>query len=1122
MFANKFSGAVFLLGVLFSQSIPQVTTAAYCDQAQFISDVSVPDGAAFAPGTAFIKTWRLQNVGSCTWTTAYRLAFISGDGMGAPAAVSMPVVVPPGEMVDVSVNLTAPAAPGHYRGLWKLRNAAGTAFGIGATAADAFWVDINVIDGSAVIFDFVANAPYAQWKSGAGPLPYPGTSGDNRGYAYKLDAPRLENDSVDTLPGLLTVPHNKWDGYIQATYPELQVEAGDRLQTLVNCEFGATRCYVTFRVDYITESGSVRTLWTWREAYEGKFYRASIDLSPLAGQRVRFILMVLSNGSASWDRPIWGSPRIVRSATGSPPAPPATLTPLPAFTPTVAPLNPPPSIAPSGCDKASFVADINVPDGTVFAPGAAFTKTWRLKNAGSCAWTTAYRLLFYSGEQMGAPTSLNLPRVVMPGDFIDLTVNMIAPALIGSYRGFWILSNSSGALFGLGSDATMPFWVEILVAGQSPTDMGYDFTSNVCAAQWRSGAGTLPCPGLDGDANGFVLRLDAPLQEDGSTSGPGLITFPQRIYNGYIQGIYPTFTVQPGDRFQTTVGCEFGSYCGVAFRLDYMTTATGSVNNFVTWREQNERHYSNLNVDLTPLAGRSVRFVLTILALGTSNGDRALWGAPRIVHAVVSNPITATASATSTATETPSPTLTPTATSTVSTENWLTYTDAIHGFEFKYPPGGQIVPGVDNVPRISLPIQPGTNLVEKYLEVFATENSTTCHSPLTTPNPPETVIINGISFLKETATEGAAGSLYQWVAYSTARDTVCVTLSFVLHSHDPSMFSTPPPVFDRAAETAVFGQIVSTFTWLAPTPTPTPTSITADWLAYTNSYYGFQLRYPPRLEDIPSPDNNYARIDLSFQGGTNLREKYLEVIVVENANPCQSPLATSSMLATSETVTINGISFLKQTGGDAGAGNFYQWEAYSTASGSACVSLDFVLHSLNPDNFATPPLVFDYATETAVFLQIVETFTWLPATPTPEATLTPTATPDLTGFEQALVAALNAQDFAALRTSMEPAFAFGFWQSQGFSTTPDLAIQQLSANYIGPNTHLTPDPAKDLTALLGGLNAYAIMGIDPATSHALFVSGWGLEATSEAILYTTRRPDGSLYWNAVLIAPAGF
>ncbi|MGH7809066.1 MAG: NBR1-Ig-like domain-containing protein, partial [Candidatus Binatia bacterium] len=536
-----------------------------------------------------------------------------------------------------------------------MTNASGVQFGIGDSATNPFWADINVVENKSVIYDFVANAPYAQWKSGGGPLPFPGTSGDSRGYAFQVTSPHLEDDSIDSLPGLLTVPQNKYNGYIQATYPEFQVQQGDTLQTLVNCEFGAAGCYATFRVDYLSSTGVQRTLWSWRESYDKRFYRANINLSPLAGQKVRFVLMLLSSGLASGDRAIWGAPRIVRSGATQPPAPPATLTALPPLTPTPTPFGqPPPPISSPGCDKASFVADVTVPDGTLFSPGAAFTKTWRLKNAGTCTWTTAYKYLFYSGEQMSAPTSINLPWNVSPGQTVDLTVNMVAPASSGKYRGYWILSNAAGSLFGIGTGAANAIWVEINVAGDNPIGTGYDFAANACSAEWKSAAGILPCPGTEADARGFILKQDAPKLEDSSTGAPGLLTFPQNRYNGQIQGFYPTFTVQPGDRFQTTVGCENGASCYVTFRLDYMN-ANGSIKTFWTRREKNEKQYYAANVDLGPLVGQSLRFILTVNATGYATNDRAIWGSPRIVRVGGAPPTVTPAPPTATPTPTNAP-----------------------------------------------------------------------------------------------------------------------------------------------------------------------------------------------------------------------------------------------------------------------------------------------------------------------------------------------------------------------------------------------------------------------------------------------------------------------------------
>jgi hypothetical protein len=99
-----------------------------CDNASYVSDVTIPDGTVIPAGGKFVKTWLLQNVGACNWTTGYSLAFQSGDQMGGMnAAVSG--LVPSGGQSELSVNLTAPASAGTYTGQWQMRNAQGQPFG---------------------------------------------------------------------------------------------------------------------------------------------------------------------------------------------------------------------------------------------------------------------------------------------------------------------------------------------------------------------------------------------------------------------------------------------------------------------------------------------------------------------------------------------------------------------------------------------------------------------------------------------------------------------------------------------------------------------------------------------------------------------------------------------------------------------------------------------------------------------------------------------------------------------------------------------------------------------------------------------------------------------------------
>lgn len=108
-----------------------------CDNSVFVTDVTIQDGTQMAPGQAFTKTWRLQNAGTCPWTTAYKLTFVFGNAMGGSAA-AVSRNVNPGESVDISVPMTAPTTPGQARGEWRMVNANGQPFG------QTVWVIINV------------------------------------------------------------------------------------------------------------------------------------------------------------------------------------------------------------------------------------------------------------------------------------------------------------------------------------------------------------------------------------------------------------------------------------------------------------------------------------------------------------------------------------------------------------------------------------------------------------------------------------------------------------------------------------------------------------------------------------------------------------------------------------------------------------------------------------------------------------------------------------------------------------------------------------------------------------------------------------------------------------------
>jgi hypothetical protein len=100
----------------------------YCDNSAFISDVSIPDGTVIDPRESFTKTWKFKNTGTCEWSTAYAITFISGNAMGG-STTALTVSVSAGEEVDISVKFVAPETAGTYYSYWRLQNASGSLFG---------------------------------------------------------------------------------------------------------------------------------------------------------------------------------------------------------------------------------------------------------------------------------------------------------------------------------------------------------------------------------------------------------------------------------------------------------------------------------------------------------------------------------------------------------------------------------------------------------------------------------------------------------------------------------------------------------------------------------------------------------------------------------------------------------------------------------------------------------------------------------------------------------------------------------------------------------------------------------------------------------------------------------
>jgi hypothetical protein len=123
------SATVFAVNTL---SSPTSLQSASCDNMTGVADVTYPDGSVLAAGTIFVKTWRVKNLGPCTWNQDYRLIFGwggTGTNWDTTPSSHLSALVLPGDTVEISVSLAAPTNPGNYAAAFRLQNAKGYNFG---------------------------------------------------------------------------------------------------------------------------------------------------------------------------------------------------------------------------------------------------------------------------------------------------------------------------------------------------------------------------------------------------------------------------------------------------------------------------------------------------------------------------------------------------------------------------------------------------------------------------------------------------------------------------------------------------------------------------------------------------------------------------------------------------------------------------------------------------------------------------------------------------------------------------------------------------------------------------------------------------------------------------------
>ena len=442
-------------------------TVPVIDELGYVTDITIPDGSTVEAGQPFIKTWRVRNAGTSTWTN-YTLEHFSDDRMDGPESVPLPALEPD-EVGEVSVSLIAPTAPGRRRSTWKARNSRGRLF------AFELFADV-VVSPVAGRHDAVFVADVT--------LPDGGEIQVNR---RVLKTWRVRNTGDTT-----------WDKTFSLVNTSTPLGAADRV-TLPTTKPGAT-ADISVALTTPDKPGIYRSIWRLQSPDGRPFGRElfaelrviSLSGKPrdnaeriaditipggarlAAGAKFTKIWKVRNSGASSWGEGyrlaflgdnVMDGPKAVPLPDAAPGHTAELALDLIAPTTTgrhrsswqcISPANEyfgdiltvEIDVEPMGAvDKAAFVSDVTIPDGDVVAAGTTFGKTWRIRNVGSSAWSAGYMLAFAGEDQMNGPDSVALP-AALPGESVEVSVSLKAPLAPGTHRSLWRTRNPEGQLFG--------------------------------------------------------------------------------------------------------------------------------------------------------------------------------------------------------------------------------------------------------------------------------------------------------------------------------------------------------------------------------------------------------------------------------------------------------------------------------------------------------------------------------------------------------------------------------------------------------------------------------------------------------------------------------------------------
>lgn len=288
------------------------------DIALLLGTLSMAPGSQVYTGERFHVTWRIRNIGESTWDDSYSLVYIGGEAFGQDPSIPLSVEAAPGDIIDLTMALTAPDLTGAFRGEWLFVAPDGDAFGVGYENPMPLAVDVNIVYNTVNLGEHQLRLLFedystAEWRDQHGPafVSAPGNIGVH-GAVTRVEEAVYEGEREENEPTLIMEPAQGEGGFIEGRFTPFTVTSNNYFTTYVGCLEEAKFCDAALKI-YVQVVGETSPVLYWEggQINDGEWVRIHQPLEKFRGEEIVIIFRVENNGNANGDKIGWFSPMIL-------------------------------------------------------------------------------------------------------------------------------------------------------------------------------------------------------------------------------------------------------------------------------------------------------------------------------------------------------------------------------------------------------------------------------------------------------------------------------------------------------------------------------------------------------------------------------------------------------------------------------------------------------------------------------------------------------------------------------------------------------------------------------------------------------------------------------------------